>query len=173
VLLIVEAFAVAIIFYNMYLSGKEQKVSQKQAFQNALHTFVNMYIGLVAYYFIANIGLYVYIIPGLFFGVLFVMAIPAIVIEKQTVYAAFENSVRLVWGHWWQTFFALAVPYFLLYLLRNFGKFTPWEGEWVLLIDAAVLALLMPYYYAVLLVQYNNIKIIKSLPEPISHRSHH
>lgn len=45
----------------------------------------------------------------IYFTVLFAFSIPAIVIDGMPIIKAFEQSVRLVWHHWWRTFGIMAI----------------------------------------------------------------
>lgn len=170
VLLVADSYFLAGLFYIIYLSATEQKVNLSSVFRHCVHVLIPLYISALIYFIATSFGLWLFIFPAVFIGILFSMFLPYVVIESQNPYKAFESSMRLVWGNWWQTFFVLVVPYTLFYLLRNFVRITHWAGEWQLLIEAILIAIIIPYFYAVLYIQYNNIKVIKALPKPISER---
>ncbi|MBA2655141.1 MAG: hypothetical protein H0U71_08775 [Gammaproteobacteria bacterium] len=168
VLLTVEAFFVAILFYNIYTIATEQKVNYKLSISTALTCLIPLYVAMVLYFVFVNVGMFLFILPAVFISISLVMFLPFIVIDRLNVYKAFEASARLVWGNWWQTFIVLVIPYAISYFLRSLFKITPWGGEWLLFIEAIILTISMPYFYSALLIQYNNLKIIKSLPEPMA-----
>lgn len=170
-LLIVESFFIAVLFYTMHLKATEQPIDLKNVFDSAKSQIFTLYFALLIYFVAINIGVFLLIIPGVFAAVLFAMFVPFIVIDRQTVIQSFDSSRRLVWGNWWQTFFVMVIPYVLSYLLRNFAKFTPWtSNKWLLIGDMLILTAFIPYFYGILLVQFHNLKIIKSLPLPTSDR---
>ncbi len=168
-LLIVEAYFVSVLLYTGQLIATEQKVNYKIVFGYAKSKIFTLYFSMLLYFLAINIGVFLLILPGIFMAILFSMFLPFIVIERQGIFQSFESSARLVWGFWWQTFFVIIIPYILSYLLRNFIRFTPWADQiWLLLIDAFILSFFIPYFYAILLVQFHNLKFIKSLPSPTS-----
>jgi hypothetical protein len=170
-LLIVEAYFVGVLLYTAQLIATEQKLNHKVIFGYAKSQIFTLYFALLLYFLAINIGVFLLILPGIFIAILFSMFLPFIIIERQGIFPSFESSARLVWGYWWQTFFVIVIPYLLSYLLRNFVRFTPWTSQvWLLLIDAFILSLFIPYFYAILLVQFHNLKLIKSLPSPTSDR---
>lgn len=170
-LLFVESFFTTALFYPIYLIATGQKVTFKSVLDTARSLIFPIYFALLLYFLAVNIGVFLLILPAVFIGILFSMILPFIICERQSVIPAFRSSAKLVWGHWWQTFFALVIPYGGSYLIRNFARFTPWaDHRWLLLGDALLLTFFMPYFYTVLLVQYHNLKYIKSLPSAISDR---
>ncbi len=171
VLLIVEAFFVAVLLYTMHSVATEQKVNYQAAFDLAKSELFSLYLSMLLYFLAVNIGVFLIIVPGIFAAILFSMFLPYIILERQKIVQSFDSSARLVWGHWWQTFFILVIPYVLSYALRNFARFTPWAGDqWLLLVDPLVMTFFIPYFYGILLIQFHNLKLIKSLPAPTSDR---
>lgn len=170
-LLIVEAYFVGVLLYLAQLIATEQKVNYKVIFGYAKSQIFTLYFAMLLYFLAINIGVFLLVLPGIFLTILFSMFLPFIIIERQGVVQSFESSARLVWGYWWQTLFVIAIPFILSYLLRNFVRFTPWTNQiWLLVIDAFILSFFIPYFYSVLLVQFHNLKLIKSLPSPTSDR---
>lgn len=170
VLLVVESFFIILLLQGMYTTGTEQRVDYPATFSLARILLLNVYAGNIVYFALVNVGMLLFVIPAVFVAVIFVMYLPFLIFDKVSIYNAFSGSARLVWGSWWQTFFALFIPYALLYLVRNIGKVSPNGNQWLYLFDLIMLTIVVPYIYAIIIVQYNNLKIIKSLPEAISQR---
>jgi hypothetical protein len=163
VFLFIQIFFLIILFYSIYSIAKEQKVDFPTLLKVTRRETINLYLAMVIYFIILYISIVLLILPAIFFAILFSMLLPLIVIEHHSVYNSFIRSAQMVWKHWWQTFFALVIPYSITYLVRSLVKFTPWLGKWMFLVDVILLLFLMPYFYSVLLVQFNNLKIIKAL----------
>lgn len=56
---------------------------------------------------LASLGLVLCIVPGVFLWVQWVLAAPALVLERSTVGTAMRRSWALVRGSWWRTFFVV------------------------------------------------------------------
>jgi hypothetical protein len=170
VILFVEAFFIALLFYIMHSLATEQKTDFPGALKCAVIRLIPLYIALLIYFIFINIGMFLLLLPAIFAAIILSMFLPLIIIERKSIYNSFDSSVRLVWGHWWQTFFILVIPSLVSYLGRNLSQFSAWgmHGHWLLIVDVIILTLIVPYFYAILLVQYNNLKVIKALPKPIS-----
>lgn len=170
-LLIVESFFVAVIIYSLQLLATQQKLNYSEVFNLARKRFLNLYFALIIYFLAVNVGMILLVIPGIFLATILSMFLPFIILEGQDIYDAFVNSFKLVWGAWWQTFLVFLVPLMLSYLARSIIKYTPWVGgDWLHLVDIVVLMLMAPYFYSALLIQFHNLKYIKSLPKSVSDR---
>ena len=167
VLLLADTYFLAVLIYSIYSSATEQKIDNLKAFNLAKSQLLTLYFSLLIYFLAVLVGVVLLIVPAIFIGILFSMVPLYIVIDKLKLYQSFESSVRLVWGAWWQTFFILVIPYALTYFIRSLIKVVP-HHDWPVIVDIVLLTLLMPYFYAVLVIQFNNLKIIKSLPEPLT-----
>jgi hypothetical protein len=165
-LLIIEAYLIAVLFYTIYLHATETKIDHLVPYRYAAKILWPFYFVLLIYYAATDIGFAYIFLPAIFIAVLLSMCIPYALLEKQGL-MALVSSARLVWGHWWQTFIALALPFFLIYIARNIIKFTSLMGKWPFVVDTIFLILFSPYYYSVLFVQFMNLKTIRALPEPI------
>ncbi len=173
VLLFFEAFFVSFVFYSMYSLATEQKANFFQSLRLASSRFIYLYLAMLIYHLSVNVGILLFLLPGVFLAIIFSMFSLYILIERESIYNSFEHSVKLVWGYWWQTFFVFLVPYLFAYLAIYVIKFVSLStyGKWYLAGSIITLTFLLPYFYAELLVQYNNLKIIKSFPRPISKTS--
>lgn len=67
---------------------------------------------------------------------------------------------------WWQTFLIVLLPSLLISLLRNFVPYISQSGTLLSLLDLVILTFLIPYLYAVLLLQLKNLEVIATLPPP-------
>lgn len=163
-LLVIESYFLVTLFYTLQQLTVDQALNFARLFQRSRTQFINLYLALISYFLIVNIGIFVFILPGLFLAVALAMFLPLIVVEEQSIYPAFVNSVKLVWGYWWQTFFVLMIPYLLSYLARSM-IITSSGRQWIYVVDVISLTLIAPYFYSVILIQYHNLKYLKSLPQ--------
>lgn len=170
VLLTAVSYFLAVLLYIMYSIATEQKVNYRIVFNQAAGQFVNVYFAILIYFIIGVVGLFLLILPAVFLCVLFSMFLFYILYERDSIYYAYEKSAKLIWGHWWQTFFVIAIPYSIGFLVRILGKVFNLHTDWTLLADLIVQTLVLPYFYAALLIQFNNLKVIKSLPDTDSQR---
>ncbi len=63
------------------------------------------------------IGFALFIIPGIFFAVVWCVAVPALVFERIGPFASLRRSQELISGHWWATFAVLLVGILLIVAL--------------------------------------------------------
>ena len=141
----------------MYKRNIQGGMKWRDVTRQAIHQS-DLFLALLVYFIIINIGFFSFLLPGLFVAVLFSMFFPFIVIDRLSIYASFERSMRIVWGHWWQTFLVLTIPYAVIFFVRRLTKLTTWLGEWIIAGDIILLSFLMPYFFCVLLIQFNNLK---------------
>jgi hypothetical protein len=168
VLIFIETFFIGVGFHSIYSIAKNQKIYLFKTLNVALKKWIPLYVAMLAYFVLVNLGILLLLLPSIFLAVLFSMVPPAILLEPLGIYDSFRSSARLVWHQWWQTFMVMLIPYSITYLATSLAKFTPWLGKWVYVGDIILLAIALPYFYAMVLVQFNNLKIIESLPKPIS-----
>jgi hypothetical protein len=125
-----------------------------------------VYLGMLVYYLIILIGFMLFLFPGVFVWILFIMFLPLMIFENLSIFDSFTASMRMVWGSWWQTFFVMFIPAMVMYLLRNFFRYAPFYSWFIFLLEVLVISLTMPYFYAAMLIQFTNLKIKISLPKP-------
>ncbi|OZM75183.1 hypothetical protein CFN78_03215 [Amycolatopsis antarctica] len=63
----------------------------------------------VVYTVLVGVGVILFLVPGIWIGVLLALATPALVLERGTIGAAVTRSRLLVAGMWWRVFAVLAV----------------------------------------------------------------
>jgi hypothetical protein len=168
IIVFIESFFVGIGFHSIYSIGKEQRIDLPKSLKVALNKWIPLYVAMLAYFVLINLGILLLLLPSIFLAVLFSMVPPAIVLEPLSIYESFRSSARLVWHHWWETFIVMLIPYSITYLATSMAKFTPWLGKWGYLGDIILLTIALPYFYSMILVQFNNLKTIEALPKPIS-----
>lgn len=98
-----------------------------------------------------------------YFFLLIYFAVPLIVIDRCSILTAFEKSIRLVWGHWWSTFFVMIIPMILIILIAFFGIILTGEHRFILLTvyDFFYMLLIYPFIVTSTLVALNDLKIRK------------
>jgi len=119
------------------------------------------------YMFLVAIGLMV-LIPGMLFAVSLRFFTPLILFENATVFQSLQGSHQLVWGNWWRTASILMVPLvFSMFIgvvasVVASGIFADkWLGQVVYMV---VDKLFNPLFYAVMLLQYYDLKRCQSEP---------
>lgn len=145
-------------------------IKHDQAFLSAtlqvLKEWPPIYLSTLLYQLVTVVGLVLLIVPGIYFGILFFMYLPAVVFDKESVTQSFVKSAKLTYGSWWETLILMIAPSGLIYIFRELMRSVFIQNIFVLALIVIVLTfLLIPYSYALLLVQYNNLKNKKVLDE--------
>jgi hypothetical protein len=171
ILLMVSTYFQAMLLNNMYQRATLNKIDLKSSFQLVSKEIFPLYIAMLAYNIVVSIGIVLLLLPGIYAWVLLSMFFPILIFEGGSVLDSFKKSINMVWGSWWQTFFALLIPAFIAYFLRNLFHYSPLSDYWFFGLNIFTITLIVPYFYAVVLVQYNNLKVKMQLPQPPSHQS--
>lgn len=72
---------------------------------------------------LAGLGLLVCLLPGVFLFVQWVLAAPALVLERGTIRTSMRRSWTLVSGSWWRTFGVVALTYLITQLISSAFSF--------------------------------------------------
>ena len=106
------------------------------------------------------IGFTAFFFPGVFVSVLLLFCMPLVVLDNCGWVGAIKKSCQLVWGHWWNTFLVMVVPMLLSFFLMTLITAIAKKNELLLTVmNVVVMSFFMPFFYAVLLVQFNNLKL--------------
>lgn len=101
-------------------ASESQRVSLGESLSTALRVILPL-IGLsILLVFGVGLGFVLLIVPGIILLMMWAVAVPALVIERQGVFAAFSRSSELTKGYRWKIFglsFVLLVIYWLLSLV--------------------------------------------------------
>ena len=138
--------------------------------------FINSLLGilLTTAIFFGQVFLLMYI------STLFIFFIPLIAIENKGIFKALENSVLIVWNHWWRVFSVQLTPwivYLALLLLIKYAfnidihiYFTPiaQSNMWATILNILVFAFYAPWIASLLLMQLKDLEIRKTLNQQAS-----
>lgn len=166
IFLLISTYFIILLLHTIYLLGTQQKTDLKASFALAFRMLPHLYGGNLIYYIIIVLGTILFLFPAVFLWILFIMFMPLMLFEGQGLVESYVTSAKMVWGNWWQTFVALFIPSSITYVLRNLLRLPGWDSSVVFAIDVVVMTIVMPYFYTVLLVQYNNLKIRYLEPKP-------
>lgn len=105
-------------------------------------------------------GFMLFFFPGVFLSVILIFCMPLVILDHVGGIAAIGKSWKLVWGHWWSTFFVFLVPTLLSIFLMSLTLAISKQNEFLLiLINFLVMSFFTPFFYSLLLVQFNNLKL--------------
>lgn len=127
---------------------------------------------MILYMICLVFGTILLIIPGIFLSLSLYLFMPAIVLDGLNPVQALKRSHNLVWGNWWRTLTVITVPVFVIIImymglgfvsgfLVAIGYNLPIDTFQIVihLFQAAVNALFLPLLYAILIVQYHDLKL--------------
>ena len=112
-------FLLVISYISLYLLVKKfsQKPSFKELFFDSkkyIGSFlgVNFLTGIIVF-----LGVLLFIIPGIWWGILYSVSVWAVIYEEKSVRGALKRSKALVKGHWWEVFIRYVMVFFFYFLL--------------------------------------------------------
>jgi len=162
----VQYFVIA-IFHNTHAIAVGKPVSIQDSLAVAKTKIWRIIVAFVIYMAAFSVGLVAFVIPGIFVAILLVFYAPLIIFDDVGIMDSFKESAGLVWGNWWRTVGVIFVPGLIILfasLLLSFPlakfPFAFWAAS------VAMNALLALLIYCAVLVQFNNLKLIKSMKAP-------
>lgn len=159
--MIVGLFLISVILHRMYNLVTDPKYSLQRSIFFVLSKYLIIFSCVLVVYVATVGGFLLFIVPGVFIGVLFMFSLFAILFENAGWLSAIKRSYKLVWGNWWRTFAVIIFPALLLVVIQNvialiIGVHYVWIN---ILVVSLVMSGLKPYFDAVLLVQFNDLKL--------------
>ncbi|MGQ0618703.1 MAG: hypothetical protein ACT4QA_02115 [Panacagrimonas sp.] len=137
----------------------------------------------VLYMLAVTLGLLLLLIPGLILMISLAMVWPYLVVDRRGVVESLKASHTLIWGHWWRTTAVFTVAVLIYYipmlLIGSIIGFIAATSEVAgavqgspalniatlliaVLSQTLVTALLMPLLNAIIMVQFNDLKLRRS-----------
>lgn len=106
------------------------------------------------------LGFMVLFFPGVFLSILLMFCMPLVVVDNCGWMGAIKKSCQLVWGHWWATFLVVLIPMLISIFLMAVITVIAQNNQLLLTVmNVVVMSFFTPFFYAVLLVQFNNLKL--------------
>lgn len=170
-------WAIGALYLKQSAIGTGGDMSTSEALQISLRRIPVLFVMWILYAFAVTIGLILLVIPGLILMVSLMLATNLAMIEGKGPIGALSGSHRLVWGHWWRTSAILTVGFIVLMVIYMalafvFGLTLPFLGlnaeDVVMVTQVTTLAiaivvnvLVMPFYTAMLIAVYWDLKLRK------------
>lgn len=167
----------AIVYYCIYHKIIGTHWSYHKVITTSLRKLPALFIAILIYALAVFFGYALLIIPGIFFSVALTLYYPLMILDDLSPGAAFNESLNLVRGHWWQTAVIVSGP-FLLFCLLTFiiEYFTVGIGSypsdlslttWYVNVIAkmVVVVFYFPFYIGIVLVQFYNLKLTQQQAE--------
>jgi hypothetical protein len=105
-------------------------------------------------------GFMLFVFPGVFMSMMFMFCVPLVVLDNVGGIIALERSWTLVWGHWWATFVLMLVPMLISMMVMTLMMVIARQNQALfVLMSIAAMSFITPLFYAVLLVQFNTLKL--------------
>ena len=171
------AGVLSMIFYlaiiNIYGNiARNEPVSIGASLMVGLKRLLPMIVAFILYMLVVSLGMVLLVIPGLILMLTLMFFSVAMVLDDQGMISSLRRSHRLVWGNWWRTATVLTVPMVILivvmmgmgFVLGFLGALlsAPEVPEVVnLLLQAVVNAFTQPLFYAIIVVQYQDLILRK------------
>ncbi|MCK4608344.1 MAG: hypothetical protein KAT71_02590 [Gammaproteobacteria bacterium] len=159
---IIGLFIMAIIVHRIYNLVTDSAFHLKTSVRYIASKFLIIFSCLVVVYIAVVAGIVLFVIPGLFLGILFMFSLLCIIFDNAGWLGAIKMSSKLVWGDWWRAFLIFIVPSTVITMVQLGLSFVFKSNIWVLMvITALAMTVLKPYLDSVLLVLFNDLKLRK------------
>jgi hypothetical protein len=168
---------VGALYLKQAAIGTDGDVSLGTALQAGLGRIVPLLLMAVLYFIAMAIGFVLLLIPGLILMVSLVLGASLVMFEDKGPVDALTGSHKLIWGNWWRTLVILSIGGILVFVVYLavalvFGLVTPFIGLGVddimtytmvstLLIGVVVNVLVTPFFSAMLIALYWDLKLRK------------
>jgi len=113
--MLISAFiSVALIYAGAEIyQGKE--IDLRQAFASVKEKYWNYVMVSIGFFVVVISGILFFVVPGAYFGTIFIFSNLLVILENKTFIEAFQRSADLVRGHFWRVFlFSLITACFLV-----------------------------------------------------------
>lgn len=166
--IILALFIMAMILHRIYNLAANPDFKLSSSIQFVLSKYLIILSCMLLIYVIVSAGILLFILPGLFLGILFLFSLLFILFDDAGWLSAIKRSCQLVWGNWWRTFAVFIVPAIVITVIQNvipfvFGIKHVWLNIFII---ALIISVLKPYLDAVLLVQFNDLKLRQQITPP-------
>lgn len=175
--MLVGLWGVGALYLKQNAIGTGCDMSTSEAVQSSLRRVPVLFVMWILYALAVTAGLFLLVIPGIILMMSLMLATNLAMIENKGALAALTGSHRLVWGHWWRTSVILTVGFIVLMVIYMalgfvFGLTLPFLGmsaeDAVMVTQVTTLAitvvinvLVMPFYTAMLIAVYWDLKLRK------------
>lgn len=108
-------FAIIFNFMKIYQKKFPEEISVTEVLNASWRDILPLLVlGIIATIIIV-IGMFAFVIPGIYLAVVFSLAIPILFFEQGGIFEAIGRSFKLINGKWWSTFGLLMVASVLMY----------------------------------------------------------
>jgi len=164
------------IFYRIGAMINQFDMGNLEALSQSIKKLGPIFLATGFYTFLVGIGLMAFVIPGAILAISLRFFTPLILFEDATVIDSLQRSHKLVWDNWLRTAIILSIPLsFTMFVGLTFSGFvedlftTTFVKEQVeLLMQLTYLTidrLLTPFFYAIILLQYYDLKRRTQTPD--------
>jgi hypothetical protein len=134
----------------------------------AFKKFPTVILAGILYTIAITIGTFLLVIPGIILMISLMFCWYFILLEDMNAYDSLMASHRLVWGDWWRTNIVFFVPGFIFFIvllvILFFGALITDPNSNTLNTGSELLgAFATPYFYALVYLQYHDLKLRKNM----------
>lgn len=170
-LLTVIVLLVSTYFYGLLLSRifgllMMRKKTLGDAVRDVLGKSLRLFPVMLVTTVLTFLGFMFVLFPGIFLMVLFAFAVPAVVLENETIFGSIRMSIRLVWGNWWRTAVVLFLPIAIIALLLSIAVLFlgPHIGSiGVFFLRTFLLASTVPFIVTLIIMQMSDLEVRRAI----------
>ena len=107
--------SVTYTYMKLYNEGIVKETSVADIFRKAMSRYGGLLVLSFLISFVTIIGMFLFVLPGIYLGVTLSLAYPIYMFEETSVGEAFNRTFKLIREKWWSTFGVIFVTYFMAY----------------------------------------------------------
>jgi len=170
------------IFYRIGMILTQSDTGNVPALLQGVKKLLPIVLATWLYTFLFGAGLLI-LIPGILFAVSLRFFTPLILFDNATVLESLQHSHKLVWGNWWHTAMVLVIPLMMILsvaLLSSIIVETVLNSSTTLVAEQINLViqitykivdkLLNPLFYAIIVVQFYELKRLNQSHRPVENQ---
>lgn len=150
----------AILIQGMYVLALGRENKWEDAARVIMSKLSSIFCVFIFSSAVMVLGFTALFFPGVFVSILLLFCMPLVILDDCGWMDAIKKSCQLVWGNWWNTFFVMIVPMLIsIFLIAVITAIAKNNSILLAVMNVVVMSFFTPFFYAVVLVQLNNLKL--------------
>jgi hypothetical protein len=141
---------------------QQQSINFKRSFLRARGNYLRFIFVSLCYSLVIGIGLMLFVVPGIYWGIVFSLAGVIAILDKQRQLSPFKTSKQLISGYFFKVLFAGAIVNIIFFIVQGFILELAKHSQLLTVVIAAVFNILyLPLIASFSVVVYYQLKQIK------------
>lgn len=154
----VTTFFVSLSLHYIHARSRDKNARMKASILSVARKYIKLLPLTIICTALIFLGMII-VVPAILLAIVFLFAIPMMLIDDTRLFETIAESWHLVWGQWWATFFMFVGLLILLAFSSSIILVLVGAGLWAQYgATLASVTLVLPVIHCFILVQFNNLK---------------